>query len=261
MRLRRWKENHLRISLTGIMMIGIGSATCFAQIFQTATALNSNSGETLPDAPGASSQTDVSSASPRTPPAATTPDGFPSRSARGKRYLYELVGPGAFIGPAIITTIDQVRGLNVGYPNDGYPYPGYKGPEKHPTHGAPPEWGQGMGGFSKRYASNFGMGMIGTTTRYGLGELLRQDVAYHPCTCTGVMPRTVHAVTQSFVAHTRSGKAVLSVPAIVAPFVAAESGVAGWYPSRFSVSDSLRISGNFYIGLPIGNLIGEFTGK
>ena len=257
---KQWNDICMRVSFAGILMLGVGSAACFAQIPQTETKLNSTSSEPLPDAPSASLREDWP-ASPRVAPGLMPTYVFPSRSSRGKRYLYELLGPGAFIGPTFIATIDQIHGLSVGYPNDGYPYPGYNGPEKHPAHGAPPEWGQGMAGFSKRYASNFGMGMIGATTRYGLGELLRQDVAYHRCACTGLMPRTLHAVTQSFVAHTRSGKAVLSVPAIVAPFVAAESGVAGWYPSRFSVSDSLRISSNFYIGFPIGNLIGEFTGK
>jgi len=118
-----------------------------------------------------------------------------------------------------------------------------------------------MNGFSKRYASNFGMSLIGTTTRYGLGEILHQDITYHPCVCRGTVPRTFHAVTQSFAAHTRSGRGVLSIPAIVSPFVAAQAGVVAWYPSRFNVSDSLRISRNFYIGLPIGNLIREFTGR
>ena len=103
------------------------------------------------------------------------------------------------------------------------------------------------------------MGLIGTTTRYGLGELLREDVSYHRCECAGFLPRTEHALIESFVAHTQSGRAIPSLPALIAPFVAAEAGVAGWYPARYNVSDSLRTRSGLYYALPIKNLIDEFT--
>jgi hypothetical protein len=259
-----------RISAIVGAVFGFGFNACLAQDLEVredsriklvAESSSAGNSDSLPDAPMPSPPLGQTS-TPQHGPAASTPGYvFPTFRQRSRGYLYDLVGPGAFIGAASAATSDQIRSLNVGYPNDGYPFPGYNGPEKHPAHGAPPEWGQGMSGFGKRYASNFGMGLIGTTTRYGLGEILRQDITYHPCTCTGTMPRTFHAVTQSFVAHTRSGRGVPSIPAIVSPFVAAEAGVVGWYPSRFNVSDSLRISSNFYIGLPIGNLIREFTGR
>ncbi len=181
---------------------------------------------------------------------------FPSFHERQHKYLYDLVGPGAFLGAAISAAVDQTHSLKVAYPPSGY-----LGPGKHPEHGAVPEWGEGGDGFGKRYASNFGMGLVGTTTRYGLGEILRQDVTYHPCQCSGFLPRTVHAVEQSFVAHTRSGRSIPSIPAIVAPFVAAEVGTAGWYPARYNSSDALRTSSTLYISLPVKNLISEFTGR
>jgi hypothetical protein len=179
---------------------------------------------------------------------------FPSFQQREHAYFYDLIGPGAFISAAVKATVDQTHPLSVGYPSDGYSSVG-----KHPAHGVVPEWGEGADGYAKRYASAFGMGLIGTTTRYGLGELLREDVSYHRCECTGILPRTEHALIQSFVAHTRSGRAVPSLPALVSPFVAAEAGVAAWYPARYNVSDALRTSSGLYYVLPVKNLIDEFV--
>jgi len=143
--------------------------------------------------------------------------------------------------------------LKVPYPPDGF-----VGPGNHPAHGAIPEWGEGFDGYAKRYASRFGQNLAGTTIKYGLGELLREDVTYHRCDCTGVLPRISHAVVASLVAHTESGRAVPSLPAIVSPFLASEIAVKAWYPARYNTSDALRTSANVYYTLPLKNLFYEF---
>ena len=181
---------------------------------------------------------------------------FPTFREREKHYLYDLVGPGAFIGAGVLSAIDQTHPLKLGYPPDGF-----KGIGKHPAHGSVPEWGEGFDGYSKRYASRFGMELIGTTTRYGLGELLHEDVSYQRCACTGFLHRTYHAVSQSFVAHTASGRGVPSLPALVSPFIAAEVGTVAWYPNRYNTSDALRTSSSLYYSIPVKNLIREFTGR
>ena len=148
--------------------------------------------------------------------------------------------------------VDQTHSLKVGYPADGFEAPG-----KHPAHGTVPEWGEGFGGYAQRYASRYGMSLASKTTFYGLGEILHEDVTYHRCECSGVLRRSSHALTQAYVAHTASGKAIPSIPALVAPFVGAEAGVAGWFPARYGTSDALRQSVNLYIGLPVQNLVNE----
>jgi len=40
---------------------------------------------------------------------------------------------------------------------------------------SPPEWNQDAAGFGKRVGSNFGIAAIGTTTRYSLAEVFRED--------------------------------------------------------------------------------------
>jgi hypothetical protein len=178
---------------------------------------------------------------------------FPTRGERTRSYFYDLVGPGAFLAPAISSAVDQTHPLKVGYPADGFAAPGL-----HPAHGTVPEWGEGFDGYSKRYADRFGQGLINTTSRYALGALLHEDVTYHRCTCTGAAPRAMHALSQIFVAHTQSGRAVPSIPAIVSPFAASEVAVAAWYPSRFNSSDALRISIPMFVGAMPRNMLAEF---
>ena len=181
---------------------------------------------------------------------------FPSARQRERHFLLDLVGPTAFIAPAFESGIDTVRPLKVGFPSDGA-----AGPKNHPAHGDVPEWGEGAQGYAKRYADRFGQGLVGTTSRYALGEILREDVTYHRCQCTGILPRTAHAFLGAYTAHTHTGRAVPSLPAVASPFIASEVAVASWYPSRYNASDALRVSGLNYVAAPFKNLFSEFIAK
>ena len=184
------------------------------------------------------------------------PSSFPSFEQRERHLLLDLVGPTAFIAPAFQAGIDTVRPLKVGYPSNGFMAPG-----NHPAHGDVPEWGEGAQGYAKRYADRFGQGLVGTTSRYALGEILREDVTYHRCQCTGLLPRTAHAFLGAYTAHTRNGRAVPSLPAVASPFIASEVAVAAWYPGRYGMSDALRISVVNYVAAPFKNLFAEFVTK
>ena len=182
--------------------------------------------------------------------------GFPTLRQRERHLLLDLVGPTSFIAPGFQAGIDTVRPLGVGYPADGF-----AGPGKHPAHGDVPEWGEGAQGYAKRYADRFGQGLVSTTSRYALGEILREDVTYHRCACTGLLPRTAHALVGAYTAHTRSGRAIASLPAFAAPFVGSEIAVAAWYPTRYDASDALRISVLNYVAAPFRDLFAEFVGR
>jgi len=121
---------------------------------------------------------------------------FPSAQVRARAFLHDLFSPATLIAPIVSAGIDQVRPLKVGYPPDGF-----IGPGEHPAHGYVPEWGEGFSGYSERFASRLGMNLIGTTGRYAVGEMLHEDTSYHPCACTGVLPRTYHAISQTLIAH------------------------------------------------------------
>ncbi len=220
----------------------------------TSAPLSSSNAEPLPDAPEPTSATmDASPSEDKGYSGAGASYTFPDAHQRFKSYLANAFGPGTFVAAGISAGVDQAHSLKVGYPADGFDAPG-----KHPNHGTVPEWGEGFGGYAKRYASRYGEGLVSSTAFYGLSEMLHEDVTYRRCECSGILRRSSYAVTQAFVAHTASGKAVPSLPALVAPFVGAEVGVAGWFPARYDASDALRQSVDLYIGFPVQNLVNEF---
>src|SRR4026208_2241476 len=84
----------------------------------------------------------------------TTPDYvFPDHTERFKRYLKSTAGPFALVRTGVAAGINQW--------ND-----------------SPEEWGQGMKGYGKRYASGFGRNAIQQTVTYGLDEALHLDTGF-----------------------------------------------------------------------------------
>lgn len=123
----------------------------------------------------------------------------------------------------------------------------------------PPEWPQGMKGFSERFGSNMGITAVGNGTRYGLGYLTGEDTSYHRCRCKGVLPRLGHAVISAAVARKRSdGRLTLSVPGLVAPYAATMTAVYGWYPSRYGAMDAFRMGNYNLLGTVGSNITFEF---
>ena len=165
---------------------------------------------------------------------ATTDYIRPSREVRLNDYLFEAFGPYPMTVTAVAAGINQFNN-------------------------APPEWGQGMAGFGKRFGSDFGMAAIGNTTRYGLSEAFKEDTLYYRCECRGVFPRLSHAVISTVTARRgEDGHRVFSFSALAAPYAGATAAVYGWYPDRYGAKDALRL-GNysllFYMG---GNVALEF---
>ena len=93
----------------------------------------------------------------------------PTEGAMVRNYIFDGFGPYPIVGAAFAAGINQL--------ND-----------------SPPEWNQGIEGYSKRFGSNFGIAAVGTSTRYGLAEAFREDTLYYRCQCTGAFPRLRHAM-------------------------------------------------------------------
>ena len=68
-----------------------------------------------------------------------------------------------------------------------------------------PEWGQGMAGYGKRFASSLGQKAVSHTVHFGLKTMLHEDPRYHYSRRTGFWPRVLHAVGETFVAHKDTG--------------------------------------------------------
>jgi hypothetical protein len=154
----------------------------------------------------------------------------PTQRTEVNNYVFDAFGPYPIAGAALAAGINQFSN-------------------------APPEWNQGVDGYSKRFGSNFGIVAVGTTMRYALAEVLREDTLYYRCECTGVFPRVRHAVVSTLTAHRGAdGHRVFSVPALVAPSAGTMTAVYAWYPGRFGAKDALRM-GNYsllaYIGANI----------
>jgi hypothetical protein len=158
----------------------------------------------------------------------------PTHATKLRNYFFDAFGPYPIVGAAIAAGVSQA--------SNGIP-----------------EWRQGVEGYGRRFASDFGIAAVNTTTRYALSEAFGQDALYYRCECTGLFPRLRHAVVSTLTARRGGdGHRVFSVPALVAPYVGTMAAVYGWYPGRYDAKDALRL-GNysllFYMG---GNIALEF---
>jgi hypothetical protein len=123
---------------------------------------------------------------------------------------------------------------------------------------APPEWGGGAKPFGERVASNFGIELVTTTTRYGMAEILHEDAAYYPCGCRGFFHRFRHAVVSTVTArHGEDGHTTFSISGLASPYAGTMAALA-WYPKRYGVEDGFRM-GNYNLAIAaVENLALEF---
>ncbi len=158
----------------------------------------------------------------------------PRERAKVRNYLYDAFGPYPIAGAAILGGMNQASKT-------------------------PPEWGQGAGAYGERVASNFGIALVTTTTRYALAEAFREDTLYYRCECKGVFRRLGHAVISTVTARRGDdGRRHLSFPAVVAPYAGSMTAVYGWYPGRYGATDGMRL-GNYALLSFVGeNIAREF---
>ncbi len=123
---------------------------------------------------------------------------------------------------------------------------------------SPPEWGGGAGAFGERVASNFGIQLVTTTTRYGMAEILREDAAYYRCECTGFLSRFRHALISTVTARRgEDGHTAFSFSGLLSPYAGTMTALA-WYPDRYGVKDGFRMGNYNLAGQAVGNLALEF---
>jgi hypothetical protein len=188
----------------------------------------------------ARSQAVVSSEAPSTTAGVTTPGTLdltyvrPSERTKVNNYVFDAFGPYPIAGVGVATGINQWTN-------------------------SPPEWGQGVEGFGKRFGSDFAIAAIDTTARYGLAEAFKEDTLYYRCECRGPFPRLRHAVISTLTArHGQDGRYVFSFPALVAPYAGSMTAIYGWYPDRFGAKDAFRMGNYSLLGYMGGNIALEF---
>ncbi len=154
----------------------------------------------------------------------------PTQKPKLRNYAFDAFGPYPIVGAALAAGINQAKN-------------------------APREWKQGAEGYGKRFASNFGIAAVSTTTRYALARAFREDTLYSPCACKGVFPRLSHAVISTITARRGDeGHRVLSFPALVAPYAGTMTAVYAWYPGRYNAMDGFRM-GNYALLGSLGEKI------
>jgi hypothetical protein len=122
----------------------------------------------------------------------------------------------------------------------------------------PREWGTGWDAFGVRIASNFGIQLVTTTTRYGMAEILHEDTIYYPCQCSGFLPRLAHALVSTLTGrHGVDGHTTFSFSRLVSPYAGTMTSLA-WYPDRYGVKDGFRMGNYNLLGQTGGNLGEEF---
>jgi len=125
----------------------------------------------------------------------------------------------------------------------------------------PPQWGQGMEGYAKRFGDQFARSAIRDTVSAAGSAALGYEVRYVKCQCKGTLPRIGHALLWNFITLNRSGKTVLNVPKFAGSFAGEFAGNT-WRPAGYnSAGDAMR---NGAIRLAYGsafNIIREFVPK
>src|SRR5579863_3673718 len=181
--------------------------------------------------PAGSSSTAVLPASPPLPDLTYM---RPTQKTKLHNYAFDAFGPYPIVGAAFAAGINQEQNT-------------------------PPEWKQGAEGYGKRYASDFGVAAITTTTRYALAQAFREDTLYYRCECKGVFPRLGHAVISALTARRGAdGHRVFSFPALIAPYAGTMTAVYAWYPGRYEAADALRMGNYTLLGYVGGNIALEF---
>ena len=140
---------------------------------------------------------------------------FPSSSERFKRYVSSTVGPMRLLRTGAAAGFGQWSD-------------------------SPEEWGQGMKGYGKRFASGMGQNAIQQTVTYGLDEAFGLDSGFVKSKREGFFPRMKDALLQNVTSRTKSGKRVISVPRFAGVYTGAIVPTETWYPERYSYKDGLR---------------------
>ncbi len=158
----------------------------------------------------------------------------PTQKTKLRNYVFDTFGPYPIAGAALAAGVNQ-------------------------AYNTPPEWRQGIEGYSKRFGSNFGIEAVSTTTRYGLAQVFKEDTLYYRCECKGVFPRLSHAVLSTLTARRgEDGHHVFSFPALIAPYAGTMTAVYAWYPGRYNGKDALRMGNYTMLGYVGGNVALEF---
>jgi hypothetical protein len=101
--------------------------------------------------------------------------------------------------------------------------------------GVPYQWGGGMEGYGRRFASRYGQFIIANTFHSAGNAALGYETRYDLCRCAGFWPRTHHAILRNFVTYDRTeSERRLALPLYVGSFGAGMISSV-WFPRPHDV--------------------------
>jgi hypothetical protein len=123
----------------------------------------------------------------------------------------------------------------------------------------PGAWGQGMEGYSKRFANRFGRFALQETYEAAGAALLQHEVRYVRSNRSGVLPRAAHALTANFVTYDRSGRRTPHVARVGSVFAAEFTGSL-WMPAGYREASTVMRGVGMEFGVSSAfNLVREFA--
>ena len=134
-----------------------------------------------------------------------------------QKYVWSTLGPQGAVGAAFVGGVEEWRRY-------------------------PPEWGHGVSGYAKRWASAYGAAAIGNTTKYAVAHFMHQDPSFTRCTCKGVGPRLRHALTAPFTARNRRGRRVFSLATVAGQANEHLIPASTWYPDGRIMRDGVILA-------------------
>jgi len=170
-------------------------------------------------------------------PAVATPYTFPTSGEMNRFWLKNSLGPKAAIGAAFTASWNQW------------------------VIDSPKEWSKDATGWSQRFGSSLLDNAINTTSLVWLSRASGQDPRYRRCDCTGVGPRTGHAILLAFTAYNRNGDLKFSPAKIVAPVTGPLVTRNVVYPDSFGTSNAFSGWGYYLAGGVAWNIVREFFFK
>jgi hypothetical protein len=122
----------------------------------------------------------------------------------------------------------------------------------------PHEWGEGVGGYATRYASDFGTNVARQSMEFGLESALHEDPRYFPSEDKRVSARLKNVLLQTVVTRTDSGRETFAWARMFSAFGAGELSNA-WQPPSTNTPGRGLTRGCIMLGGDFGyNFLQEF---
>jgi hypothetical protein len=124
--------------------------------------------------------------------------------------------------------------------------------------GSVPEWGGGMEGYGKRFASSYAQKVINRSVRISLQGLLHEDPRYLASGRSGILSRAVYAASEAFWVRKDSGGTRIGYTRFIGDFSAAYVS-RQWRPDSYHTGSDYLAAGLQSLGLTAAkNIWSEF---